>query len=340
MAIEMCRFIDKSNFINVDKWDEKLDDSTDVVIKNVRGQIIYPIAEKLFNNDEDMKALDYFYMNTKRSYNSDEVRAHICRYLNFFEKYYDIDKELLMVVFSIKQQIDYQRSYSIDAFMDDVNRCIIRNLNLTRKIRHFVDDNYSMMLSSNNNKTPNLQFNDKHAKVLYEISMLMNIYIPLATHFMFVHEIKQSAEIHKFLLRLFDMCNTKYSYERHIDVFNKLYETSDSVVNKSKGPDKVLWEKNQIRGVNTTTHTKDSVYDIIFQIIPKYTYLDLQTGEPRSIISFNYYSVRQSLRYKVTDIQYEFQFSKLSSSKRDSDQNSEYDKQSVPYCSNAVCALF
>ena len=265
----MCRLIDKTNFLNVDKWkwEENVNDATDVVIKNVRGQIIYPIAEKLFNNNEDMKALDYFYMNSKRSYNSDEVRAHICRYLNFFEKYYDTDNELLMLVFYIKQQIDYQRSYSIDTFMDDVNRLIIRNLNLTRKIRHFVDQNYSMMLSSNNNKTPNLQFNDKHAKVLYEISMLMNIYIPLATHFMFVHEIKQSADIHKFLLRLFDMCNTKYAYERNIDIFNKLYETSDSVVNKSKGPDKVLWEKNQIRGVNTTIHTKDSVYDMIFNII-------------------------------------------------------------------------
>lgn len=328
----MCRNINKVDFINVDKWESEkfLNDQADVVIKNVKGQIIYPIAEKIFNGNEEMKALDYFYMNIKRSYNSDEVRAHICRYLNFFEKYYDIDKELLMVVSSIKQQIDYQRSYSIDTFMDDVNRCIIRNLNLTRKIRHFVDDNYSMMLSNNNNKTPNLQFNNKHAKVLYEISMLMNIYIPLATHFMFVHEIKASADVHKFLLRLFDMCNTKYSNERNIDIYNKLYETSNSVVNKSKGPDKVLWEKNQIRGVNPTTHTKDSVYDIIFNIIPKYTYLDYETGEARNIISFNHYSANKSLKFKITDIQYEFPFSKLSSSKRDNDQNSEYDKQICP----------
>jgi len=37
-------------------------------------------------------------------------------------------------------------------------------------------------------------------------------------------------------------------------------------------------------------------------------------------------SNRQCLRFKITDISYELSFSKLSSSKRDSDQNSEYDR--------------
>ena len=37
-------------------------------------------------------------------------------------------------------------------------------------------------------------------------------------------------------------------------------------------------------------------------------------------------SNRQCLRFKITDISYELNFSKLSSSKRDSDQNSEYDR--------------
>ena len=97
------------------------------------------------------------------------------------------------------------------------------------------------------------------------------------------------------------------------------------MVNKSKNPDKVLWEKNQIRGINTTTHTKDSVCDIILQIMPKYNYLN-DDGEEKNIINFNYFSNRQCLRYKIIDIQYEFPFSKLSSSRRDEDNNSEFDK--------------
>lgn len=320
MAITMVQIVDKNNHIPVDQWDTETNPipEEDRIFRSVRGEIILPISEFFCDGDEEKKSLDYFAMNTKRSYNSDETRDHICRYLNYFEKFYDKDKELLMMIYRIKISIDYLHNYSKDNFMDDVNRYIIRNLNLTRKISHFVEDNYLMHLSSNN-KTPNLQFENKHAKILYEISLLTNMYIPLATHYMFVHGIRQSDEIQNFMRRLFDMCNTKYKVERNIDIYNKLYEIALNVVNKSKNPDKILWDKNQIRGNNPTTHTKESVNDIILQIIPKFSY-------DKQIINFIYFSNRKCLHYKITDIAYEFPFSKMSSSNRDSDQNSEYDR--------------
>lgn len=318
----MVKIVNKDNHIPVDEWGtEKYPISEeDRIFRNIRGEVILPIAELFCSGDEDKKALNYFAMNTKRSYNSDETRQHICRYLNYFEKFYDYDKELLMVIYHIKVNIDYLPTYTRDNFMDDVNRCIIRNPNLTNKIYRFVEDNYLMHLkSNNNNKTQNLQFENKHAKILYEISLLINMYIPLATHFMYMHNVKKSEEIQEFMIELFDMCNIKYREERGVDAYNKIYETSLGVVNKSKGPDRILWDKNIIRGVNPTIHTKDAVYDIILQIMPKYSY-------DKNIISFNYFSSRQCLRFKVTDIKYEFPFTRLSSSKRDSDNNSEFDK--------------
>ena len=320
--IKMYDEINKEGFIHVDEWDtpEHPIAEEDRIFRNIRGEIILPIHE-LFGNPQDgeqARQLDYFAMNPKRSYNSDVTREHICRYLNYFEKFYDTEKELLMVMYEIKINIDYMHNYSVQNFMDDVNRYIIRNLNLTLKIRRFVDDNYLMKLSSNN-RTPNLQFNNSHAKILYEISLLTNMYIPLATHYMYIHFIKASDKILNFMLELFDMAMVKYEEERGIYIFDKLLETAISVVNKSKNPDQLLWEKNLIRGNNTTTHARDSVNDIILQILPKYEF-------SRNIVSFNYFANRRCLQYKITDISYEFNFSKLSSSKRDSDQNSEYDR--------------
>ena len=325
--MEMAKIIQKDAFgkpvghIPVDQWDTESHpiDEKDRIFRNIHGEIILPIAEFFCENDEEKKSLDYFVMSVKRSYNSDETRAHICRYLNYFEKFYDHDKELLMYMYKIKITIDFMQSYSKEAFLDDVNRYIIQNYSLTRKIWMFVNDNYLMSLSSNNNKTPNLQFENKHAKILYEISLLMNIYIPLAAHFMYINGIRQSVDIQRFMLELFDLCNTKFKRERNVDIYNKIYETALSVVNKSKNPDKPLWEKNLIRGRNTTIHAKDSVNDVILQIMPKYSF-------DRNVINFNYYSNRQALKYGLTDIAYEFAFSKLSSSKRASDQNSEYDR--------------
>lgn len=319
--INMVKLVDKSKHIPVDEWGTESYpiDEKDVIFKNIRGEIILPISEFFCAGDDEKKSLNYFAMNTKRSYNSDETRNHICKYLNYFEKFYDNDKELLMIMYELKLQIDYFPNYSQKQLLNDINRYIIRNNSLTYKIRHFVDDNYLMKLSSNNGRTPNLQFNNNHAKVLYEISLMMNMYIPLATHYMYIHGIKLSTEIQKFMLGLFDLCMVKYEEERGIYIYDKIYETATSVVNKSKNSDKLLWEKNQIRGNNTTTHTKDSVIDIIMNIMPKYSYNN-------SIINFNYFSNRQCLKFKITDIRYEYPFCKMSSVKRDADQNSEYDR--------------
>lgn len=305
----MYKLVDKqTQHIPVDMWDtpDYPSSEEDRIFKNIRGEIILPLFE-LFGqkpdpNDnseetreklEQAKQLDYFAMNSKRSYNSDEIREHICRYLNYFEKFYDVDKELLLILYKIKINIDYIYSYSVSNFMDDVNRYIIRNFDLTRKIRRFVDDNYQMQLSSNNGKTPNLQFNNCHAKVLYEISLLTNIYIPLATHYMYVHGIKQSTDVQEFMLNLFDMAAAKYDIERGIDIYSKLVETATSVVNKSVNVDRILWQKNLIRGHNPALHVHDSVNDIILQILPKYNYV-------LNIISFNYYSSR--LNYSSNNI--------------------------------------
>ena len=302
--------VEKENHIPVDQWDTEQNPipDQDRIFRNIKGEIILPIAEFFCDGREESKQLDYFIVNSKRSYNSDETRSHICRYLNYFEKYYDRDKELLMVLYEMKLIIDYNKAYNKESFMNDVNRYIIRNPSIGRKINKFVDDNYLMRLSSNNSKTPNLQFENKHAKILYKISLLTNMYIPLATHYMYIHMIKQSMDIQEFMLELFSLCVDKYLDEEGVDIYNKLYETATSVVNKSKNPDKHLWDKNAIRGINTTTHTRESVIDIILQIIPKYTY-------DRNIINFNYYSNRKCLAYKITD------------------------EHSVPHYSDIVCKL-
>ena len=164
----MTSIIDKEHHIPVDMWNTKKypADEADKIFKNVKGDIILPIAE-FFGVEEKARTLDYFTVSPKRSYNSDETREHICRYLNYFEKFYDTDKELLLILYQIKLAMDYNKQYTVDMLCNDINRYIIRNKNLYFKIRRFVDDNYLMTLSSNNNKTPNLQFENIHAKVLY-----------------------------------------------------------------------------------------------------------------------------------------------------------------------------
>ena len=124
------------------------------------------------------------------------------------------------------------------------------------------------------------------------------MYIPLASHFMYINLIKVGSDIKEFMVKLFDECCIRYEEDYGIYIYDKLYETSNHVVDKSKNPDKPLWDKNAIRGVNTTTHTGDSVMDVILQIIPKYSYSN-------NIVNFNYFSNRQGVKLKITDVSYE-----------------------------------
>jgi hypothetical protein len=119
-----------------------------------------------------------------------------------------------------------------------------------------------------------------------------------------------------FLLQVFDIV---LHMDRGMDIFNKLYETVDSNINRSKRDDQTLWLKQHIRAKNPTIHSQDSVLNIILQIIPKYIY-------DKNIICFNFGSIREHIKHQVTDIKYEYSFIPLSSSKRDEDNNSEFDK--------------
>ena len=83
--------VKKDEHIPVDQWDTEANPISDQdrIFRNIKGEIILPIAEFFCDGREESKQLDYFIMNSKRSYNSDEIRMHICKYLNYFERFYD-----------------------------------------------------------------------------------------------------------------------------------------------------------------------------------------------------------------------------------------------------------
>ena len=115
----------------------------------------------------------------------------------------------------------------------------------------------------------------------------MNAIIPLSTHFMYVKSIQDP---NSFLLEIFDYILHKYN----VDMYNKLYETTVSIISKSEHDDAVLWGMQSIRGKNPTTHAIATVTNIILNIMPKYRY-------DQNIISFNFVAIKFSTKYKITD---------------------------------------
>lgn len=147
-------------------------------------------------------------------------------------------------------------------------------------------------------------------------SVVMNAIIPLMCHFMFMRGITNPTD---FLLSVYDRLITIYNEVYDIDIYAKLYETIVSNVLRTAKRNKTIWNMQDIRGIDTTTITLDIMDNLVINIMPKYRY-------DGNLVHLNYKSVSHSTGFQVLDIEYEFNFRNLSSSKRDEDYNSEFDK--------------
>lgn len=282
----------------------------DMIFKQSKGAIQLPVAEHygIVNNP----LFDQFSLIAKRCYNTDEMRDHMVKYINYFEKYYDVDHELVAVYFKIKYLIDYEEIYNADALMYDIKRYILDS-RIGLLVRIMNEKSYTLDLSYKNNKNPGLQYTNKHGLMLMEFSLFQNMMIPILTHFAYVKNIKDTK---LFLLTAYQMIMDLF---QSADIENKLFETTLSTVTKNVNAHQILWNMQGIRAKNALTHSDQTVQNILLQIAPKYTY-------DKNIIHFNYKSILKSNAYQVTDIGYEFKLKSLSSSKRDEENNSEFDK--------------
>lgn len=299
-------------FVPVDSWEST--DPNDQIFRPCKGAVWLPVTNFFGITDPTKENLNLFVLSTKRCYNGDIMREHISRYLNYFEKYYDKDHELVTMISRIKCNIDLIPSYTMDQFKYDVERFILCD-SICMKAALMNEDNYNLHLDEKkykNEKNPSLIYSDRHAKIILWMSLLMNMVIPLATHFIYIKKLSNSNE---FLLWIFDSIISMTD----VDIYNKFYETSSSNVNRSSKKHERLWNRQDIRGKDPVTHSLESVQNIILNIMPKYSY-------EKNIISFNYTSINKNIYYQVTGIEYEYDYMQLSSSIRDSDNNSVFDK--------------
>ena len=298
-------------FIPCDEW---IEEEADKVFRHVKDAIILPVSE-FYGITADTE-LDYFRLDIKqRCYNSNDMRDHMCHYLNYFEKFYDTDKELVSIYYRIKYMMDCEpEAYTQKAFIQDIKKYIL-GPSIRYKAQNMNHANYNLELTYRNNKNPCLQYNNSHAMMLMEISLLINMIIPLLTHFVKKHQ--KDIQVKEFLLYVFNIVIAEYS--DRTDFYSKLYETVISNVSKNRDNHSPLWDRQAIRAISVPSHSEYTVNNIILQIIPKYTY-------NQNLVHYNFSSVNKNIKFRITDIGWEFVFISLSNNKRDEDMNSEFDK--------------
>lgn len=299
------------NFIPVDQYEPSCPE--DVIVNCIPGFFIAPIAVFDGLDYEADTRFNYFMLATKKCYNSVAMRQHLYQYLNYFCNFYDYEKEYLSILFVMKIKIDRytNEEYPASAFFYDLERYII-NSNIANKVEQMVEDNYKQDLNYTNIKSPSLQYTNEHAKLLHKMSIIMDLCIPMLTNYAYMHKVDN---IDDYLLLFYDKV---LHMDPSIDMYAKLYDTAYTNVTANQKNNQGIWIKQDIRSIDVTTHSTDSVHNIILNIMPKYIF-------DKNIVTFNYASIRKNTSYKITDISFEYSYISVSSSHRDADSVSDFD---------------
>lgn len=324
--------------LNSDWWVPKVDEwwplREDVIFSHCKNAISLPVSE--FFGLNKSKVLDSFMLTPKRCYNSEEVRTHICLYLNYFEKYFDKEHELLFYMFRMKKLMDtgyvqedgtVSRKYELNDFLNDIKTYILSD-SMYNKVWSMVNFNYQLDLKYKNKSNEGLQYSNRHGKYFMEMSLFMNILIPLIMHFIFRNNIMFADTVNGIIFTIYNWLFEEYTDVEKMqkrgltpaDMFAKLYETSSTTMSSHYKANKILWSISEIRGYSPTINSNDAINTVIMQVMPKFTY----NG---NVVTYNITSVRNNPKYNISDISYEFDYSSLSSSKRDGEDNtSQMDK--------------
>ena len=179
--------------------------------------------------------------------------------------------------------MDIKVKYSEDQLFFDIKRYLF-NPSLMLKLRFLNDDNYCLNLTYVNKKEAALQYTNRHAKMLMKLSFMMLMALPLVNHYSYIHK----KDTNFLVLKLFDEASLMFS---SVDIYSKLYETAYSNISNNEKVNPI-WQNQDIRGINVTTHTLASVRNIIVNIIPKYVY-------NMNIINMNFASIKKNIGYQM-----------------------------------------
>lgn len=300
----------------VDRW---VPNQEDIIFRGLRGkQIMAPLAKILTNDDEDMLMFDSFILSVKKCYSSEEKVDHFTQYLNYFEKYYDSDHELLAIYARMKFMIDTDDAglYTKQQFMADIKRDILFST-FARKVKAMNEDNFIIHIKRNKKDGNVLQYSNRHLSALMEIGLFQIILIPLLTHYAYMKKIQN---IDAYLMEFYEILIIDMHPD--IDILTKLSETANSRIIQDMSKNSGSWDKQYIRSKNKFTYNIEIVWAIISQIIPKAIY-------EMNILNLIYVSIKGNITNKIIRAKYEYSFNQLSSDRNegdDDDDNSEFDK--------------
>lgn len=250
-------------------------------------------------NLPDNDPLPYFNMSKKKSYNNPDLRKNLVHYLNYFLTFFDSNKELLVLYRTIKIKIDTFEVYSVEELFNDLSASIL-SPTMLYKVSLMNDYNCSILdIKKNSHIRDNLRYDKNHLSILYNISILMRIAIPILSHYIYRNP-DIILQISNFLLDFYNIIFRVFD----INIERKLISTAENRVDKSTHQNYTMWEKLAIQGFNDLTHALVNLSDVIICVLPKIRY----NANAYQLIDV---AIKKNIDNHVINRRYDFEYLKL-----------------------------
>jgi hypothetical protein len=255
------------------------------------GKNIYIAFDKLLSN-ENYESFREFILSiaSKKTFSkiADLISSENNKILSQNTK---LAEEFIYKYFIIKLTID-QDNYKNRSHTAVINEMIttLFTQDIINLVDNYINNNFKSNVNEEIDFTKNkynkgTTFLDRHYKIMYKISCLSRLIIPLATHY--IHN-NPSIPSNKFLIDLFTDLFQVAQYNTNIDIYMKLYTFVESAVNRTRYSDRIMWERLMILGVTPENVIHETVNKLIINVIIKYSFT-------QNIMNLNTVVIRKSV---------------------------------------------
>lgn len=260
--------------------------------------------DKIFDNKEFEKFI-YFILssNTQRTYTTKV--GMVCESLNDFLNFCDktVRNEFLYNYFSLKKNLD-----TIFIKEDDfINHLVynIYNPKLLDSIEKFIESKYDQSIYSNfiesvsekdtksGFKIPEETiFNHEHIKNLYQISLMIKLFLPIALHYATIQKYKSTSDIKILINKIAEKMFVLNSQKTNIDLYTKIYILITKIVETSEKSDSLGWSRQEIFGETKDSVIEDLLIKLLINVIPRFDF-------EQNIINYINYIIQVSIKHVI-----------------------------------------
>lgn len=254
---------------------------------------------------EEIEGLDTFII-IKKHYK--ERMLDITQHINYFIKFYDIEKEFFISILSMKYMIDKNKDLKQDQFKALIlARIITPNFvkNMTRMAKDLYTININTDKEGKYKSTPKIT-ND-HAKIILAVSFALRSVLPLCIHYSNTNNtIVANRDYIRCFDRIFMGIMSRFEEINEIAIFNPICRFVQYRLDRNHNADAPIWDKKkQLYGINYETVFQDLIHEVILvKSLYKISYDRSVVSYIDGVVGNSYNHFRfENFKYKPVEIE-------------------------------------